>query len=344
VKPFEHRTALVAKRENRGVRRLPAAALRVMLALAALLALTGTASAASGVVGSACGASTPATIAAIDSVVATNIYRSELAGSETQIDLRHVTTTADLLNAVAADDRAATSKIVTRIVYHHFWHIVRLRVLDAAGRVLADFGGPYVIAPVTGVLRSGGRVVGTFVMSVQDDAGFTKLERHAIGNPIGIYVNGRRVVQLGGSFPSETPGAAGVSLGGIHYATVALTYSAFPSGTLSAVIAVPAPAASLAAEPCAAVSVAEIGRVAERIAARFNPLAASYAGYVETTHADTGAVVVVRIGLRAIAGSEGPGPLTLPLSGTVSYLAKNWTVFSFAPTPPARIYLLIPQA
>jgi len=32
-----------------------------------------------------------------------------------------------------------------------------LRVLDAAGHILADVGGPYVIAPVTGVLRSGGR-------------------------------------------------------------------------------------------------------------------------------------------------------------------------------------------
>jgi hypothetical protein len=317
--------------------------LAVAVLILALVALTGTGSAASGTAGTPCGPATPATVAAVDGMVATNIYRSELAGSETQLDLRHVTTATDLLNAVAADDRAATFKIVTRIVYHHFWHIVRLRVLDTAGRILADFGGPYVIAPVTGVLRSGGRVVGTFVMSVQDDAGFTKLERHAIGDPIGIYMNGRLVVHLGGSFPAVTPGAAGVTLGGIHYATVALTLSAFPSGTLSAVIAMPAPAASLAAQPCAAVSVAEIGRIAERIAARFNPLASSYFGYVETTHADTGAIVVVRIGLRAIAGSEGPGPLTLPPSGTVSYLGRNWWVFSFAPTPPARIYLLIPQ-
>jgi hypothetical protein len=109
------------------------------------------------------------------------------------------------------------------------------------------------------------------------------------------------------------------------------------------VIAVAPPAATLIAEPCSAVVVGEIGRVAERIAARFNPLAASYAGFVETCHADTGAIVVVRIGLRAIGGSNGPGPPILPLSGTVSYLSKNWSVFSFAPTPPARIYLLIAQ-
>ena len=53
--------------------------------------------------------------------------------------------------------------------------------------------------------------------------------------------------------------------------------------------------------------------------------------------------MVVRIGLRSIAGSEGPGPPTLPLSGTVSYQGRTWSVFSFAPTPPARIFVLVPQ-
>jgi len=80
------------------------------------------------------------------------------------------------------------------------------------------------------------------------------------------------------------------------------------------VIAVPLPSAALTAESCPAIVVGEIGRVAERIAARFNPLVASYAGFVETCHADTGALVVVRIGLRTIGGSNGPGPPVLPQS------------------------------
>ena len=50
---------------------------------------------------------------------------------------------------------------------------------------------------------------------------------------------------------------------------------------------------------------------------------------------------MVRIGQRTIAASEGPGPPALPESGPVLYLNKSWTVFSFAPTLPARIYLLI---
>ena len=89
-----------------------------------------------------------------------------------------------------------------RLVYHPIWHIVRLRVLDAAGHVLADIGGPYVIAPVPGVLRPDGRAIGSFVMSVQDDVGFTKLETHAVGDPIGIYY--RRAAsspQLGARLP-----------------------------------------------------------------------------------------------------------------------------------------------
>jgi hypothetical protein len=326
--------------------RWPRACLRGTIAgvVLATVGLAGAGSTASGALTTACGPATLATVSAVDSQVANNIYRGELGGSQTLIDLKHVTTAADLLAAVAADNAAATRNAVTRIVYHHFWHIVRLQALDAAGHILADVGGPYVIAPVAGALRSGGRVVGSFVMSVQDDMGFAKLERHAVGDPIGIYVNGKLAVALGGHFPRLAPSAAGVSLDGIAYAAVALTYSAFPSGTLSAVIALPLPPASLTAQPCSAVVVAETGRVAERIAARFRPLAASYAGFVQTCHTDTGATVVVRIGLRAIAGSEGPGPPTLPLSGTVSYLARSWSVFSFAPTPPARIYLLIPQA
>jgi hypothetical protein len=319
----------------------------VGVVLAVLAVVAGSGSSASGEVGVACGSSTRATISTVDAKVATNVYLGELGGaggSETRKDLGHITRAENLLAAVAADSPSATLKAVKRIVYHPFWHIVRLRVLDAAGRVLADFGGPYVIAPVTGVLRAGGVVVGSFVMSVQDDLGFAKLERRFVGDPIGIYADGRLVVERSGRFPELAPTGANVELGGVVYAAVLRTYNAFPSGTVSAVIAVPAPPAALTEQSCSAVVVGEIGRVAERIAALFQPvLAARYAAFAQVVTAYTGATVVVRIGLRAIVGSEGLGPATLPTSGTVSYLGESWTVFSFAPTPPARIFLLIAQ-
>jgi hypothetical protein len=309
----------------------------------AVAALAGVGSPASGAVAAACGPATLSTLVTLDASVATNIYRGELGGSETKVDIGHVSTAPDLLAALAAGNRANTLSAVKRIVYHHFWHIVRLRVLDASGQLLADVGGPYVIAPVTGVLRSGGKVIGSYVMSVQDDVGFTKLESRFVADPIAIYINGRRVTEIGGDFPARQPAAATLTLDGSAYAAVTETYNAFPTGTLAAVLAVPSPTLAQQSQSCAAVSLAESERVIKRIAALFHPLAARLENFVETVHSDTAALVIVRIGLRAIAGSEGPGPATLPPSGTVVYEGKTWSVFSFAPTPPARIFVLVPQ-
>ena len=310
-------------------------------ALAVMLASAGAPPA--GAVALACGPATLTTLSSFDAAVANNIYRGELAGTETTLDISHVTTASDLLAAVAAGNRAATLTAVKRIVYHHFWHIVRLRVLDPSGRLLGDFGGPYVIAPVTGALHAAGKVIGSFVMSVQDDVGFTKLETRAVGDPIAIYVGGRRVTELGADFPATEPAAGLLALDGAQYGLVALPYNAFPTGTLDALIAVPQPPVALATQSCAAVGLGETERVVKRIANRFHPLAAAYGNFVELVHAETGAVVVVRIGLRAIAGSEGPGPAALPQSGTVVYQGRTWSVFSFEPTPPARVFVLVPQ-
>ena len=85
----------------------------------------------------------------------------------------------------------------------------------------------------------------------------------------------------------------------------------------------------------------EIGRVAKLLALRFDPLAASYRAFAQTVRADTGATVILRIGPRAIPGSQGLGPAVIPDGGPVSYLNRDWWVVSFAPTPPARIYLMV---
>ena len=318
-----------------------AAALLLAVAAAAPLALAG--APASAQTSAPCGAQTLATLTAIDSAVATNIYRGELGSSETHIDLNHVVTTPELISAVAADDATATLAAVKRIVYHPFWHIVRLRVYDAAGRLLADVGGPYVIAPVEGTLESNGKAIGSFVMSVQDDLGFAKLETRSVDDPIGIYLDGALVMDRGASFPRRQPAAATLTLDGVTYSPATLTYEAFPSGTLQAVIAVPLPSTAESAQSCSAVTLAETVRIVKRLAARFHPLAARYSDFVTTVHADTGAVVIVRIGLRVIAGSGGPGPSLLPAAGAISYEGREWSVYSFTPTPPATVYVLVAQ-
>jgi len=295
--------------------------------------------------GAACGAATVATIATADASMLTDIYRNELAGTEVSFDVAKVTSAADLLSAVARGDRAAARKAVIRLVYHPAWHIVRLRALDASGRVLADIGGPDVIAPVSGLLRSGtGAVIGSFVLSVQDDAGVTKLEGRFIGDPIGIYLRGRLVAQRGTRFPRRPPSGSSVTRGGVRYRIVTETYEAFPTGTLSAVVLVAPPARSLTAQPCATVRAGEFGRVAGRLTGLLGPISQHYYGYTFWVQIYTGAEVFVRepdgTQLTSSVGA-GAGPTVLPASGTVSYQGTSWLVFSFEPYPPTRVYMLI---
>jgi len=295
----------------------------------------------------ACGASTSATLASVAALVANNIDRGELSGSETQVDLGHVTSNTALLAAVAADDIPATARAVSRIVYHHFWHIVRLRVLDAAGNVLADVGGPDVIAPVDGVLRSAsGATVGSFVMSVQDDIGVTKLETRFVGDPIGFYLRGELVASLGGpAFPTLQPRGPWLTIAGRRYYALTLTYEAAPSGTLHAVLLVGRPPAALAAESCGAIRAGEFGRVAMRLTHLLGPLAQHWYGYAYWVHIYTGAAVFVRSpdGTQ-LASSDGSDPPSLPASGTLSYEGQSWLVYSFDPLPPTLVYLLVPAS
>jgi hypothetical protein len=325
-------------------RRLGTAAVALASAGLALVALTGAAAAAATGAATACGPATQATIGAVDATVLTDIYRNELAGTEVSFDLAQITGARDLLNAVATHDQGATFTAVHRIVYHRTWHIVRLRALDSSGRVLADVGGPYVIAPVSGVLHSGGHIVGSFVMSVQDDAGVTKLEAHFVGDPIGIYVHGRLVAEMGANFPGAPPSGSVLTLGGVSYRAFARTFSAFPAGTLSAVLLVAPPAASLAKQPCAIVRAGEFGHVAVRLAQLAPTLTQHYYGYASTVRIYTGAEVFVRRGASQVTSTSGSGPAVLPTSGTVSYQGKTWLVFSFEPRPSTRVYVLVSPA
>jgi hypothetical protein len=201
-----------------------------------------------------------------------------------------------------------------------------------------------VIAPVSGVLRLGGRVVGSFVMSVQDDVGVEKLETHFVGDPIGMYLAGKLVAERGAGFPLTRPSGSSLTLGGVVYHAVTETYNAFPTGTLQAVILVAPPAASVARQPCPIVRAGEFGRVGVRLAQLAPTLAQHYYAYAATVRIYTGAEVFVRNGARQLTSSGGPGPALLPTGGTVSYQGRTWLVFSFEPRPSTRVYMLVPPA
>jgi hypothetical protein len=318
-------------------RRIPVIA--TMVAAAALCGLTATGASAA----PPCGAGSVAAAGAVDGVVAARIYQNELAGSEVSADVGHIMGASDLAAAVATDNAAAAWIAVQRIVFHPHWHIVRLRVLDRSGRVLADIGGAHDIAPVGGPLRAHGAVVGSFSMSVQDDIGVAKLESRFVGDPIGLYVGGKLVASEGGALPASQPTGASVVVRRVSYRVVREVDRAFPSGIVTLVLLVPAPPAATAALPCTAVRAAEYGKVAERFARLAVNLPAHYAPYAATVTLYSGAHVFVRDGGQQLASSGGAGPATIPRQGTVAYRGTRWLVFSFVAQAPARIYVLSPS-
>ncbi len=284
-----------------------------------------------------CAAASASTIAAVDLRAAQGIYTSELQGGEVAQDMAHITTSEALLSALARNDTAGVYAAVHEIVYHPIWHIVRLRVVKA-GRVLADVGGPDIIAPVSGPLRFKGHNVGTYVMSVQDDAGYVKLVTRFVGVPIDLYRFGRFVMGTFQPAPAKPPAASSIMRGGTTYAVSLENALAFPSGNLTVALFAAKPSQAVAQTSCAAVTLAAWGSVAMHIAARLSPLPAHYGDLAHILGATSGGLVYVREGAKRIAG--GAGPASLPKSGTVNYAGRSWAVFSWAPDPPARIYFL----
>jgi hypothetical protein len=285
-----------------------------------------------------CGRASAGAISAVDVAAARRIYAGELHGGEARADIGHVTGSEALLSAMAASDPAAVQAAVHGLVYAPHWHIVRLRVLKA-GRVLADVGGPYIIAPISGTLRWHGRAVGSYVMSVQDDVGFVKLVSRFIGAPIDIYQNGSFLMGTLKPAPRAVSTGATVTVAGSSYRANVMQAGAFPSGSLEISLFAKQPAVT--SRSCTMVRSAAWGSVAAHIAARFKPLPPHYKDLVDIVRLTTNGVAFVRSGSRQLAG--GPGPARLPLSGTVSYRGRSWSVFSFEPAPPARIYVLTPK-
>ncbi len=97
---------------------------------------------------SLCGTSDEDTVVNTISRIAHLIYDGE-AGRRTVKQVRRVQENAALLHAVARRDPKGTRSAIEALLHQH---IVRLRV-SAGGRLLADVGGPYVLAPVTAPLR-----------------------------------------------------------------------------------------------------------------------------------------------------------------------------------------------
>jgi hypothetical protein len=290
-----------------------------------------------------CGAAAPETLARTVGVVGSRIYDNELSSSEVSRDKRQVEGYAPLLAALSRGDRAAVREAVTSLVFSHT-HVVRLRV-SRGSEVLADVGGPEILAPVSGTLRRGGSTVGHYVLSVQDDLGYVKLVTRFTGVPL-VLRAGSRTLPVAGALdpgPSSIPAHGSVSYRGRTYEAFSFDAQAFPSGPLRISLLVPAPG-SLSRSTCSEIRVAELGDVARRISLRFTLSSANFSSYIKATAPLTSGLLYIRSGSRQLAGSTSPGPATLPLRGTVHYRGATYGVSSFTSPSQAgqvRIYQLV---
>jgi hypothetical protein len=158
------------------------------------------------------------------------IYQEELHSPDVSATLRHVEHSPAFTRAVAARDPAATRAAIVGFFREHI-HVVRVRVNTGAG-LLVDVGGPYVLAPVHGTVRSGGRVVGRFEMAIQDDAGYLRLAHLFTGADILMRTGSHQVTGTLSPGPANVPARGPVAYGGRTYEAYSFTGEAFPSGPL----------------------------------------------------------------------------------------------------------------
>lgn len=289
-----------------------------------------------------CGAAVAPTRAEAAGFVARRIYGREVSSPEVRRDQHQVEGYAPLLSALASGNRAAIGAAVTSLVFSHT-HVVRLRV-SRGGSLLADVGGPYILAPVGGSLRFHGRTVGRYLLSVQDDSGYAKLETRYIGYPLLMRQGPRRLPVEGTFSPGSTfiPDRGLVSFRGAGYQVFSFAAQAYPSGPLKISMLVATPATSGAS--CSAIRLAELNRIAQRIWRRFQLVGAPISGFVSTMGSLLGALSYVRVGSHQLSGSTDPGPSTLPSQGTVNYHGVGYLVFSFgarSSSGPVRAYQLV---
>lgn len=292
-----------------------------------------------------CGAEAAETLARTAGLVGMRIYANELASSEVSNDKHQVESYGPLLSALEGGNRAAINEAVTSLVYSHT-HVVRLRVTRGS-QVLADVGGPQILAPVGGTLRRNGRTLGHYVLSVQDDLGYVKLVSRFIGVPVVLNV-GSHALSIEGAVspgPAAIPAHGAVSYRGNSYQSFSFPAQAFPSGGLRISLLVPV-SGSLSSQTCSAIKVAELGRVAERVSRRFTLSASNFGSYIKATAPLTGGLIYVRAGSQQLAGSSQPGPANLPSRGTVRYRGSSYGVSSFTAASEAgrvRVYQLVRQ-
>jgi hypothetical protein len=168
--------------------------------------------------------------------IARLIYDAE-AGARTGQQIQRVQSNQPLLLAVARRDPKATRAAVAALLHQH---IVRLRI-TAGKQLLADVGGPYVLAPVSAPLRLGSSEIGTLLLSIQDDEGYKRLAERLVGLDVVMYMGGRLVKSTIGFSPGPVPTDGRFTYRGKRYRAYTFDARAFPSGPLRITVLIPMP-------------------------------------------------------------------------------------------------------
>jgi hypothetical protein len=184
-----------------------------------------------------CGSTAQDTLVNTLSHIAHLIYAGE-GGARALVQVHRVQRNQALLSAVADRDPNATRVAIDSLLHQH---IVRLRI-SAGGHLLADVGGPYVLAPVTAALRLHGRQIGNLVLSIQDDEGYLRLARRLAGLHVLMYMGGTRLVKNSlGTAPGTVPTSGLYRYRGHTFRVFTLNAHAFPSGPLRISVLIPIP-------------------------------------------------------------------------------------------------------
>lgn len=184
-----------------------------------------------------CGSTSEETTVNTLTRVANLIFDGE-SGGRAAIQVKRVQQDPALLAAVAAGNPAATEAAVKTLLNQH---IVRLRVTDSSGKLLADVGGPYVFVPVSASLSSGGHTIGHIVLSIQDDEGYLRLTKRLAGLKVMMYMGSQLVKNSVGSGAPEPPESGSYEFAGHRYRVYTLHATAFPSGPLTIHVLIPIP-------------------------------------------------------------------------------------------------------
>jgi hypothetical protein len=164
-------------------------------------------------------------------LVAERVYYAEHEGSKAELILGVLERSRAFRAAVLAGNATATRAAIIGFFRAHL-HVVRVRVMRA-GRLLVDVGGPYVLAPIQGVIRNpAGRIAAHFEFAIQDDLGFTILARAFTGAQTLMREGTRQVMGTLHPGPPSIPSRGRVSYRGTTYEAYSFNAEAFPSGLL----------------------------------------------------------------------------------------------------------------